>query len=124
MARLGHITSKIRGKNAGPFTLTIDIFSDDADTHHAVCKALSTARVAALYKTDEADIKRFELHTLNVLNVLEFSMPRPTIQGSLTDRDMHASGWAWLLAELDVNIGNFVANRLAASQNYHQSGLD
>ncbi len=101
MAKLGHIASKIRSKNAGPFALTIDIFCDDTDTHNAVCKALSTARIAALYKTDEADIKRFELDTLNVL---KFSMPRPTIQGSLTDRDMHASGWAWLLAELDVNI--------------------
>ncbi len=101
MAKLGGITSKIRSKNAGPFALTIDIFCDDADTHRAVCKALSTARVAALYQADEADVKRFEL---DALNVLKFSMPRPTIQGSLADRDMHASGWAWLLAELDVNI--------------------
>ena len=101
MAKLGHIASKIRSKNAGPFALTIDLFFDDADSYHAVCKALSTARIAALYQCPDEDIKRFELPNLNVL---KFSMPRPTQQGSLTDRDMHASGWAWLLAELDVNI--------------------
>ena len=101
MARLADIASKIRSKNAGPFALTIDIFCNDADSYNAICNALSTSRVAALYQTAEAGIKRYELPDLRVL---KFSMPRPNIQGSLADRDMHASGWAWLLAELDVNI--------------------
>ncbi len=101
MAALADIASKIRSKNAGPFTLTIDIFFADDAAYRATCKALSTGRVAALYHADEKDIRRFEL---DGLNVLKFSLPRPEIQGGLTDRDMHASGWAWLLAELDVNI--------------------
>jgi len=101
MAKLGDITSKIRSKNAGPFVLTIDLFFEEADRYQAVCKSLSTARIAALYQCAEPEIKRFELPNLNVL---KFSLPRPEIQGSLADRDMHASGWGWLLAELDVNI--------------------
>jgi len=101
MAKLREVTSKIRSKNAGPFTLTIDLFCDNAKEYQAVCTALSTARIAALYQCPELEIKRFELPNLNVL---KFSLPRPTIQGSLADRDMHASQWGWLLAELDVNI--------------------
>ncbi len=101
MARLGEIAGKIRSKNAGPFTLTIDIFCEEAERFATICSALSTARVAKLYRQKEEDVMRFELPRLNVL---KFSMPRPTIQGSLKDRDMHASQWAWILSELDLNI--------------------
>ncbi len=99
MAELRDITSKIRSKNAGPFILTIDLFCDDRAGYRTLCAALSTARIAALYRCPQADIKRFELPALKVL---KFSMPRPNVQGSLEDRDMHASQWGWLLGELAV----------------------
>ena len=100
MARLGEIVSKVRSKNAGPFWLTIDIFCDTPEVFANVCAALSTDRVAALYGQPPEALKRFEIADLNVL---KFSMPRPVIQGSLEDRDMHASQWGWLLAELEMN---------------------
>ena len=100
MPRLGEIATKVRSKNAGPFTLTIDIFFADADSFARVRQSLSTDRVAALYHADPATLKRFELDRLNVL---KFSLPRPVIQGALEDRDMHASQWGWLLAELELN---------------------
>jgi hypothetical protein len=46
-------------------------------------------------------VKRFELPDLAVI---KFSMPRPTIQGSRTERDMHASQYGWLLAEMELTI--------------------
>jgi hypothetical protein len=100
MARLEQVARRVRSKNAGPFTLTIDIFCD-AETFAPVCNALSTARVAAVYGLERGALKRFEL---DALHVLKFSMPRPAQQGSLEDRDMHASQWAWLLAELELNV--------------------
>ena len=100
MPTLGEVASKVRSKNAGPFSLTIDIFFDDAQTYARVKASLSTDRVAALYDTDPQAVKRFEL---DALNVLKFSMPRPVIQGALEDRDMHASQWGWLLAEMELN---------------------
>jgi len=100
VVKLRDITSKIRSKNAGPFVLTIDVFCDNSKDYTTVCDALPTARIARLYQCPLGDIKRFELPDLNVL---KFSMPRPTIQGSLEDRDMHASQWGWLLSELDLN---------------------
>ena len=100
MARLGDIATKVRSKNAGPFTLTIDVFFADADSYARVCKSLSNYRVAALYRAAPETIKRFELDRLNVL---KFSLPRPVIQGAIEDRDMHASQWGWLLAEMELN---------------------
>ncbi len=100
MARLGQVVSKVRSKNAGPFWLTIDIFCGDSQAFSQVCSSLSTERVAAAFKTDPFAIKRFEIDSLNVV---KFSLPRPDIQGSITDRDMHGASWAALLAELDLN---------------------
>ena len=100
MPRLGEIATKVRSKNAGPFTLTIDIFFADAESYGRVRQSLSTDRVATLYHADPDTVKRFELDRLNVL---KFSLPRPVIQGALEDRDMHASQWGWLLAELELN---------------------
>lgn len=100
MARLGQVVSKVRSKNAGPFWLTIDIFCGDRQAFSRVCIGISTERVAAVFKTDPAVIKRFEIESLNVV---KFSLPRPEVQGSVTDRDMHGASWAALLAELDLN---------------------
>ncbi|SMX37408.1 DUF4387 family protein [Octadecabacter ascidiaceicola] len=100
MPNLSQIVQKIRSKNAGPFWLTIDIFCGTPEAYEKTVDGLSTQRVAALFKTDAATVKRFDIADLNVV---KFSMPRPTIQGSRDDRDMHGAGWAPLLAELEIN---------------------
>ena len=100
MARLGQVAEKLRSKNAGPFWLTIDIFCGDRAAFSRVCDGLSTERIAAAFKADPATIKRFEIASLNVV---KFSLPRPEIQGSVADRDMHGASWAALLAELELN---------------------
>ena len=99
MARLADVADKLRAKNAGPFWLTIDIFCPDAAAYRRVRDGLDTAEVARLYGVPTQMLKRFDIETLNVVKV---SMPRPTAQGSREDRDMHASQWAWLLADLQI----------------------
>ena len=91
---------KVRSKNAGPFWLTIDIFCGSDTAFAQVRDGLSSARVAALFDVDPATLKRFDIADLNVV---KFSLPRPVIQGDITDRDMHGAGWAPLLAEIALN---------------------
>lgn len=100
MSRVSDIVQKVRSKNAGPFWLTIDIFCGTPEAYAQIIEGLSTQRVAALFKTNVDDLKRFDIADLNVV---KFSMPRPTIQGAREDRDMHGAGWAPLLAELAIN---------------------
>ena len=100
MARLGEVVLKVRTKNAGPFWLTIDIFCGSAAAFAAVSAGLTTARVAALYATPEPLVKRFEIADLAVI---KFSLPRPVVQGSRHDRDMHGAQWAVLLAEAELD---------------------
>lgn len=99
MARLGDIADRLRAKNAGPFWLTIDIFCPDAEAFVRVSNGLSTSEVAQLYAVPAQLLKRFDIAGLNVVKI---SMPRPTFQGSREDRDMHASQWAWLLADVEI----------------------
>jgi hypothetical protein len=100
MAELGELVEKVRSKNAGPFWLTIDIFCGSGDVFERVTRSLSTERVAALFGTEVGVMKRFEIASLNVV---KFSLPRPQVQGSISDRDMHGASWAALLAELELN---------------------
>ncbi|WP_377507223.1 DUF4387 family protein [Octadecabacter sp. R77987] len=100
MSELGQIVEKVRSKNAGPFWLTVDIFCGSPDAFARVRDGVSTDRIAQLFQTTPDQIKRFDIPDLNVV---KFSLPRPAIQGTVADRDMHGASWAALVAELDVN---------------------
>jgi hypothetical protein len=100
MAELGSIVEKVRSKNAGPFWLTIDIFCGSRQVFDQVRLSLSNARVAAAFQMDPGLVKRFDIQSLNVV---KFSFPRPVVQGTRQDRDMHGASWAVLLSEMQIN---------------------
>ena len=99
MTRLADVADKIRSKNAGPFWLTIDIFCGNAAAFERVSETLSTQGVATLFQVAPDTLKRFDLADLHVV---KFSLPRPNIQGTAADRDMHGASFANLLADIEV----------------------
>ncbi len=99
MSEVGQIAEKVRSKNAGPFWLTIDIFCGSQAAYARITSGLSTERVAEVFKVDATTLKRFDIDDLRVVKL---SLPRPTVQGSQNDRDMHGASWASLIAELDI----------------------
>lgn len=99
MKTLGEHVLKIRSKNAGPFWVTIDIFCGTPEVYAEVVQRVQTHTVARLYGTPEQLVKRFDIAELYVV---KFSMPRPVVQGSAADRDMHGAQWAHLLEELPL----------------------
>ncbi len=100
MAELRQIVEKVRSKNAGPFWLTIDIFCGSAEAFQRVSDGVSTERVAKLFNTAPDEMKRFDIPSLNVV---KFSLPRPHVQGTRSDRDMHGASYAALVAEMTLN---------------------
>lgn len=100
MPEIGRIADKVRSKNAGPFWLTIDIFAGSPDAFRQIRDGLSTDRVATALRVAPETIKRFDIEALNVIKI---SLPRPVVQGHVTDRDMHGAAWAAVIAELDIN---------------------
>lgn len=95
MSTLGQMADHIRSKNAGPFWLTIDVFCGDAARFGHIARSLDTQEVAKAFQIGVSDLHRFDIPDLNVIKL---SMPRPTVQGTRKDRDMHGAAWSVLLS--------------------------
>ena len=100
MAKVGEIVESIRSKNAGPFWLTIDIFCSNNLSFIKLCNDLSTQEVSNVFNLTTDQIQRYEILDLNVI---KFSLPRPSVQGAYDDRDMHGAIWAELIHEIELN---------------------
>ena len=100
MAKVGEIVESIRSKNAGPFWLTIDIFCSNSQCFKQLCNNLSTQKICTIFNLTADQIQRYEILELNVI---KFSLPRPSIQGSHEDRDMHGASWAELIYEIELS---------------------
>ncbi len=99
MPKLNDVVLKVRSKNAGPFWVTIDVFCGSDEAYEKVTKEVSTEQVATLFQQPTSALKRFDIP---YLKVVKFSLPRPIVQGSRFDRDMHGAQWAVLLAEYEL----------------------
>jgi hypothetical protein len=100
MTSVGEVAQKVRSKNAGPFWLTVDIFCGTAEAYETISANVSTSAVAKVFAQPESAIKRFDIPDIHVV---KFSLPRPIIQGSRFDRDMHGSQWGWLVSEMELD---------------------
>ncbi|MDH0897172.1 MULTISPECIES: DUF4387 family protein [unclassified Pseudomonas] len=89
---------EIRSKSAGPFWLTFDIFCADAETFRNLCADphLSGPAMATMFRSDPEQVRIFHVAPLNVIKI---SLPRPVVQGSVADRDMHGAQWGYVLTE-------------------------
>jgi len=100
--RLYDCAATIRSKNAGPFTVTIDLMFSDAAAYDRVLKAaaFTPERIGALYRTDPAQIRICPFRAIRTIKV---SMPRPgASSGAPGDRDVYGSQQHFPLADLDV----------------------
>jgi Domain of unknown function (DUF4387) len=86
---LGSLATTLRSKNAGPFWITIDaFFADRAAYQRAIASTVSDpATIADLYAVSADAVRIFELPDLLAIKI---SFPRPSAQGGVGDRDMHA----------------------------------
>lgn len=100
MPEIGALVDKVRSKNAGPFWVTIDIFCGTPEVFERVSRGLALHRVAEVFDCPSQTLKRFDIADLNVVKI---SLPRPTVQGVVADRDMHGAAWAVLIAELEID---------------------
>jgi hypothetical protein len=93
------VAELVRSKNAGPFWQTLDVFLPDDDSYRLVAESsnLSEDVIARLYRVAVEDVKIFRLPSIRVVKI---SFPRPTTQGGVEDRDMHAGQQHVPLAEL------------------------
>jgi hypothetical protein len=84
---LGELALEVRSKNAGPFWLTLEAFMPDAVTYEIANSMITLELISDLYRIPAESVQIFRIPNLCVVKV---SFPRPTAQGSLHDRDIHA----------------------------------
>jgi len=101
MATLIETVEYMRSKNAGPFSLTFDIFCGNPDAYEKVkgSKNLSPKLVAESYNVPEESVKYYYLPTLNIVKI---SIPRPSVQGGRYERDQHQCQQAILLYDVEL----------------------
>ena len=99
--RLYDCATVIRSKNAGPFTLTIDVVLPDMATFRRVLGAegLAAERIAGLYDVppDTVRVVPFE----RVLTI-KIALPRPVGSGAPGDRDVYGCQQHFPLGEIEV----------------------
>ncbi|WP_433796686.1 DUF4387 domain-containing protein [Actinoplanes sp. CA-252034] len=90
MRVVADLAHEVRSKNAGPFWVTLEVFARDAEGYAIVADPgfLDESVIARLYAVD--DPRTIRMFRIPQLNVVKISFPRPVVQGSLLDRDIHA----------------------------------
>jgi hypothetical protein len=99
---LGDLALQVRSKNAGPFWTTLDVFMPDEEAYRIADTLITPDVIADLYHVAPESLQIFRIPQLRIVKI---SFPRPVIQGSLHDRDMHSGQHHVPLASLPVPPG-------------------
>jgi hypothetical protein len=99
--RLFELAKLIRSKNAGPFTLTIDVMFDNLAAYERVRDSgvLRPEVVARIYGLPLEHVRFFEDEPALAFKI---SFPRPITSGSAGDTDVYGGQFHSLLVELEV----------------------
>lgn len=101
MPRLRDVTKLIRTKNAGPFSLTIDVMFEEEAAYRAVQRAgvLDAGVVSRLYRLPEEQVRVFYYDPANAIKI---TIPRPVTSGDLGDSDVFGGQQYGPLVDLQV----------------------
>lgn len=105
MAKLGDMVTVLRSKNAGPFQITIDLMFDDRSAFQRVLESnmLTPERLAALYRTDPADVLVIPFERIRAIKI---TVPRrwgTPGSGSSGDRDVYGAQQHGPLVDLEIS---------------------
>ena len=99
--KLYNVAKVIRTKNAGPFTLTLDlIFTRAADYEKVLASpGFTAAKIAALYRTVPDAVR---IHPFRKILAIKVTMPRPVSSGAPGDCDVYGSQQHFPLAQVEI----------------------
>ena len=99
--QIGEMAKLIRSKNAGPFSITIDLLFENEAYYRRVktSPSFTVETIAELYHLD-----RSEMHmvTCDPILALKISFDRPIIAGDIGDGDVFGGQQHGPLVELEV----------------------
>jgi hypothetical protein len=100
--RLYDIAQVVRSKNAGPFTLTLDIILKNDEDFERVLNAESfnSKHIAEIYRAKASEVK---IHPFKAVKAIKISMPRVISSGAPGDNDVYGSQQHLPLANLEIS---------------------
>ena len=99
--KLYDLAKVVRSKNAGPFTLTIDmIFESESDFEHvADADAFNANAIANLYATSPDKV---QIHLFKRILAIKVALPRAVSSGAPSDVDVYGSQQHFPLANMEL----------------------
>jgi hypothetical protein len=103
MKTLGDFAKYIRSKNAGPFWMTMDVFFETKDDFDKIValNVITPELISSLFGTPTDQVRFFLCDNVHTIKI---SIPRPVIQGSIHDKDIHAGQQYVLLSDIEVAV--------------------
>jgi len=91
----------IRSKNAGPFSVTIDIMTDTDEKFARLLNApaFTAERIGALYHVPAVEVK---IHPAKRMRTVKVTMPRNICSGAPGDSDVYGSQQHFPLAAIEI----------------------
>lgn len=84
--RIYDLAHVIRSKNAGPFSVTVDIFASTDEDFDLIVAALDASDIAAAYDVNDTDVQIIALKSIRVIKV---TVPRRISSGAPGDTDVY-----------------------------------
>lgn len=102
MPKITDYLESIKSKNSGPFEICITLFFKSEDHYSEIVEKglISEETITEVYSIPSDDI--LGIYELDNINVIKFSMKRPTPQASFDDADLDGSQQHVPMKELDV----------------------
>lgn len=99
--KLYEVAKVIRTKNAGPFTLTLDLIFKRAMDYESVLASprFTAKKIAALYKALPETV---QIHPFRRILAVKVTMPRPVGSGAPGDCDVYGSQQHFPLAQIEI----------------------
>lgn len=100
--KLKDIATVLRSKNAGPFTVTLDIMNDTEEKYLRIKNsgAITAEKIAELYNVDPATVSVYDSPLAYSMKV---SIKRPVHSGSLMDCDVYGAQQQAPLYDIEID---------------------
>lgn len=102
MTNITAYLESVKSKNSGPFEICITLFFKSKDHYEEIVEKelITNETIMDVYSIDEDEI--LGIYELDNINVIKFSMKRPTPQASFYDADLDGSQQHVPIKQLDV----------------------
>jgi hypothetical protein len=101
--RIYDLARLVRSKNAGPFSVTVDIFASTDEDFDLIVPALVASDIADAYSVNAIDVR---IITLKSIGVIKVTVPRRVSSGAPGDTDVYGCQQHMQIGSIKLDSGS------------------